>query len=190
MISIKDFDEKKMIIGYLKCVSKKENVCYPFNNNWVYHRWLSLWADDFRVDIDGKCLIIYDNKFILSKGKHKKGIKPPKYYDEYTELLSTATQWINDNYNKDKDGGYNAESFAELIIEHRKKCGNELRQNLKELGLDAEGYIIRGDSFKAPTRLCIYHLNRKDTDGKISTIKYGTYTEIKAYISELSKNQA
>ena len=97
-VDIKDANEKKIIIAYLKCIGKNKGKYYGFCNNIIYHKWVSIWPEDWKKDVNGRVFKIYDNKFILSKDKYKKGINPPDYYDEYTEYLSEITKWINENY--------------------------------------------------------------------------------------------
>ena len=182
MINIKDADEKKMIVGYIKTCSNNA-VRNPLCNSNVYTTWLMRWRDDFAVN--GKCLKMWHQKFVESANKHRKGIEPPEYYNEYNEFINSVTGWMNDNYNKKISKKSNKRKFAGILIEYRKNCAHELVQLLSS-----------HDNF-TNCRLA-YKLPVRDGKGFTELIKYsiihdgtpifsGSYDETAEYIVNTNK---
>lgn len=79
-VNIKDAEEKKFVIGYIKNIHRKKRC--PFTNKDIYATWLNLWANDFRIGEQGRCPIMFCEQLVLSKNKHRKGINPPEYYNQ------------------------------------------------------------------------------------------------------------
>ena len=182
MINIKDAEEKKMIVGYIKTCSNKAVRNLLCNNN-VHATWLMRWRDDFVVN--GKCLKMWHQKFVVSASKHRQGIEPPDYYNEYNEFINNATNWMNITYDKNMGRKGNRRKFAEILMEHRKNCAYRLIQLLRS-----------NDSF-SDCKL-VYRLPNSNGKGFMELMKYsiihdgapifkGSYDETTEYIVNTNK---
>lgn len=129
MVRIKDLEEKKRIIAFYKCLYNKhpENKFY---NSKIYDVWLRMWRNDFVVD--GKCLKMWHQKFVVSANKDRQGIAPPEYYKEYNKFINNVTDWMNSNYEIKQGRKNNKKKYAEMLIEHRKICADKVAAQLKE----------------------------------------------------------
>jgi len=180
MLSIKDAEEKKMVIAYHRLCSKKE-VINLLCNSQVYADWLLRWKADFVVN--GKCLKLWHQKFVESVLKYKKGIDIPEYYKEYNIFINGITNWINDNYNTKLGRKKNKRRFVDILIEHRKDCLIKLTQQLSNCThlSDCElVYILPDKTDKMFTELVIYSLLH---NGNI--IFKGSYDEMMEYIVKM-----
>lgn len=128
---------------------------------------------------------MWHQKFVESANKHRKGIEPPEYYNEYNEFINSVTGWMNDNYNKKISKKSNKRKFAGILIEYRKNCAHELVQLLSS-----------HDNF-TNCRLA-YKLPVRDGKGFTELIKYsiihdgtpifsGSYDETAEYIVNTNK---
>lgn len=180
MKKIKDLEEKKMIMGYIKVNTKKTNR--PIINNLVFHTWICMWPDDFRVN--GKCPKIYNNQIIQSKRKYKKGIEIPEIYKLYTERITMITNWINDNCDQKKGRRRKSNHFKNMILEYRKSCYGELLQKLRDSSLESQGYTL-GCSSSDLTKLRKYYLCLKGEGGVRKSIMSGSYEEVRDYLNNI-----
>ena len=192
MIKIKNADEKKIILGYLTSQSRRRGGKYTtFVNNNVYYRWIQYWPDDFKVSVNGKCLCMYNNQFVLSKKSYRRGDKPPAYYDEYTDFISGITEWLNKNYIF-RDPQKCDNKFRMLIKKHRKECLDKLNQMLKEADLDKDGYGVEmcgsfvNNSFN---KICAYRLLHMDGDNK-DIVFASDFETIANKINELARRDS
>lgn len=182
MINIKDSEEKKMIIAYHKACSNKAIRNLLCNSN-VHAEWLMRWRDDFVVN--GKCLKLWNQKFVESANKHRKGIEPPAYYNEYNEFINNVTGWMNDTYDKKNSRKCNKRKFAGILIEYRKNCAHELMQLLRcnENFSDCKVvYRIPYSNGKNFTELVKYSIIHDGTP-----IFKGSYDETAEYIVNTNK---
>lgn len=129
MIKISDADEKKMIIAYKKLWSNKATRNLLCKSS-IYSAWILRWRNDFVVN--GKCLKMWRQQFVVSANKHRKGIEPPEYYKEYNEFINSVTGWMNDNYEIKQGRKNNKKKYAEMLIEHRKICADKVMAQLEK----------------------------------------------------------
>lgn len=173
MIKIKDLEEKKHIIAYYKCNSGK-NCKNIFNNNSIYNDWWRWWWLDFPKKKNGKPMQIYKNQLVISAAKHRKGITTD-IHKECTAILTSVTNWINQNYNKQTTRKENRKKFEEMLFQLRKDNYNNLISILNDSGLSSKGYSIHDTSSKNIYELrnyCLIH--EEDT----VTVKNGSYETI------------
>lgn len=128
-MKIRDADEKKMIIAYQKLCSNKTAKNLLCNSS-VYSAWIMRWRNDFVVN--GKCLKMWHQKFVVSANKDRQGIEPPEYYKEYNKFINDVTAWMNSNYEIKQGRKNNKKKYAEMLIEHRKICADKVAAQLKE----------------------------------------------------------
>lgn len=114
-VNIKDAEEKKLVIGYIKNIHRKKKN--PFTNKEIYNTWLNFWSVDFRIGDHGRCPIMYSEQLVLSKNKHRNGINPPEHYKEYTAIIDTVRELFNTYYNPKKSTRFNAKPYIKLLIE-------------------------------------------------------------------------
>ena len=180
MLNIKDADEKKLIINYYKLGTIKDNQNILHNSS-VYAAWLKKWRDDFAVD--GKCLKMYKQKFVVSVAKHKKGIEAPEYYQEYNKFICSVTDWMNANYDKKIGRKNNKKKISDILVEHRKDCANKLLNILndsKNLSDCELVYTLPDKTDKVFLLLVKYSIMRNGL-----TIFSGSCDEVKEYISKI-----
>lgn len=182
MALIKDFEEKKLIIGYCKVSSRKNNR--PFSNESVYGTWATLWKDDFKVN--GRYLQMNNNEFSMPKGKRKSGGTISAINKKYTDCITLTTTWINDNYDPTKGKKNNAKYFENMIYDYRNSCYEKLMQKLKESGLDEAGYFLTSFT-KYPTKTMKYRLDCRLSDGTKKFIVSGTYEKMMDYLNRNTK---
>lgn len=182
MINIKDSEEKKMIVAYIKTCSNKAVRNLLCNSN-VHETWRMRWRDDFVVN--GKCLKLWQQKFVMSANKHRQGIEPPEYYNEYNEFINNVTNWMNDNYDKKIGRKGNRRKFGEILIDHRKTCAHKLVQ------------LLSSNNHLSGCKL-VYMLPARDGSGFTELVMYsiihngepifkGSYDETAEYIVSINK---
>lgn len=180
MLNIKDADEKKLIINYYKLGSNK-NTQNILCNSSIYTTWLQRWRDDFVVD--GKCLKMFRQKFVVSATKDKRGIEAPEYYQEYNKFIRSVSNWMNANYDKKIGRKNNRKKIGDILVEHRKDCAEKLLNTLN-------------DSKNLSDCELVYMLPDKADKLFMSLVKYsivhnglaifsGSYDEVKEYISKM-----
>lgn len=180
MAKIKDFEEKKYIIAYYKCHSGK-NCKNIFTNNSIYNEWWRWWGQDFPKKKNGKPMQIYKNQLVVSAAKHRKGITTDMH-KEYTAILTSVTDWINQNYNKQITRKENKKMFGEMLIQLRKDNYNNLISILNENGLVSEGFSIQDTSSTNIYELrnyCLIHA------GDTITVKNGSYETILEHLQKI-----
>lgn len=185
MLSIKDVDEKKLIINYYKLGTKrnrtKKNTQKIICNSNVYAEWIQRWRDDFAID--GKCLKMFGQKFVVSAAKYKKGIKAPEYYKEYNNFICSITNFMIANYDKNIGIKRNRKKIGDILVEYRKDCADRLLN-------------ILNDSKNLSNCELVYTLPDKADKLFMSLVKYsivhnglvifsGSYDEVKEYISKI-----
>lgn len=182
MMRIRDLEEKRCIMAFHKCSSNRSRG-KVFCNSSIYNDWWRWWGRDFPRNNNGKPMQIYRNQFVLSAKKHRKG-KTPKRYEEYTEVLSSITEWINKNYKQKQTRAENRERFYNMLIELRKENYNSLVHILKDSGLADKGYSIQdasSDNIYDLRNYCLIHI------GDTITVKNGSYEIILEHLEELQK---
>ena len=172
MVKIKDFKEKKYILGYCKVRSRSNNA--PIADSSVYANWIAFWKSDFKFR--NKLLVLCGNKFIM------KGIKA-EFLKDYYDYLHKVTLWINDTYNPCKGKKNNLQHFEKILYEYKGKCAKSLNDLLEETGLEAAGYYFTHYSVDNPTKLSKFHLNLRLNEGK-KFIKSGSYETMLEFINE------
>ena len=180
MIKINDAEEKKMIIAYQKLCSNKTVKNHLLCNSSVYSEWLVRWRDDFVVD--GKCLKMWHQKFVVSANKHRQGIEPPYYYHEYNAFINDVTNWMNNNYETRQGRKNNKRRYAEMLISHRKSCADKVVAKLKECTNLSDCklvYVLPSKTNKTFTELVSYSLMH---NGKV--IYKGSCDEMVEYMTK------
>lgn len=183
MIEINDLEEKKHIIAYYKCNSGR-NCKNIFNNNSIYNDWWRWWGMDFPKKRNGKPMQIYKNQLVISAAKHRKGITT-NMHKECTAILSSVTNWINKNYNKQITRKENRKKFREMLIRLRKNNYNNLLQILNDAGLVDKGYSIQDTSSENIYELRNYCLIYS---GDTVTVKNGSYETILEHLHKIMDN--
>lgn len=190
-VSIRDIDEKKVMLACfiidreLKDINRRKRVI-NFDNSTVYKYYSRLFPDDFKCDINGNTLKMHDNHFVVSKLEHKRGSKPPIYYDEYTDIVFGITEWINENYIF-RNLCECHQVISEILLDYREECLRKLRELVEQYCPSKEGYTIVVYSFQIrdETKLCRYKLVKKDEDGEDRIDFSGTYDEVKDRIMSI-----
>lgn len=190
-VSVSDIDEKKIMLACfiidreLKDINCRKRVI-NFDNNTVYKYYSRLFSDDFKCDINGHALKMYDNHFAVSKLEYKRGSKPPVYYDEYTDVVSSITKWLNENYTF-RNLGECYKAMTDILMDYRERCLRNLRELIEQYCPSKEGYTIVVYSFQIrdETKLCRYKLVKKDEDGEDRIDFSGTYEEVKDRIMRI-----
>lgn len=190
-VSIKDIDEKKIMLACfiidmaLKDINGR-NKTRNFDNNTVYKYYSRLFPDDFKCDINGHALKMYDNHFAVSKLEHKRGSEPPVYYDEYTDIVSGITEWINENYIF-RNLFECHKVINDTLMDYREECLRKLRELVEQSCPSKDGYTIVVYSFQIgnETELCRYKLVKRDEDGEDRIDFAGTYEEVKGRIMSI-----
>lgn len=154
MVNIKDFEEKKLIAGYCKVRSRKNNQ--PIINNSVYATWQNLWSDDFKLN--GKAMKMYDNRFVVSKRHPDIKNNQSHLLKEHTNCISSVTNWINNTYDKSKGRKKNEIYFKQMVLEYKKSCYEELNEKLKNSELASAGYYLTDYALNNPAKLSKFHL--------------------------------
>ena len=190
-VSIQDIDEKKIMLACfiidkeLKDINRRKRLI-NFNNNTVYKYYVRLFQDDFKCDINVNTLKMYDNRFAVSKSEYNRGSEPPVYYDEYTDIVSSITEWLNENYI--------FQNLLEcrnlmigILMDYREQCLRNLRELVEQNCLLKDGYTIVVYSFQIEneTELCRYKLMKRDADGNDRIDFAGTYEEVKDRIMSI-----
>ena len=181
-INIKDADEKKLVIGYIKNIHRKKRC--PFTNKDIYATWLNLWTDDFRIGEQGRCPIMFCEQLVLSKNKHRNGINPPEHYKEYTAIIDTVRELFNTYYNPKKSTRFNAKPYIKLLIEYRNKRTEGIEQLLRDTGLYKNGYRIKVKGKAVYTELAKVHLYRIENNKK-KLIMIDTFDAVEDYINKI-----
>ena len=174
MVNIKDFEEKKLIAGYCKVRSRKNNQ--PIINNSMYATWQNLWSDDFRVR--GRCLKMHDNRFVTTKNKHQKSVAPSAFLKECTDCIASVTTWFNSTYDKKKGRKKNETLFKQMVLEYKKSCYEELIEKLKNSGLASAGYRLTAYALNNPTELSKFNLEYKIENEPKKFIQSGNYEQM------------
>lgn len=182
IVNIKDAEEKKLVIGYIKNIHRKKRC--PFTNKDIYATWLNLWANDFRISEQGKCPIMFCEQLVLSKNKHRKGINPPEYYNQYTEFMNTVRDFLNQYYNAKKSTRSNAKPYFQLLIQYRNKRIESMEQLLRDTGLYKNGYRIKVKGKAVYTELAKVHLYRIENNKK-KLIMIDTFDTVEDYINKV-----
>lgn len=180
MAKIKDLEEKKHIIAYYKCGGSR-NCKNIFNNSSIYNDWWRWWGMDFPKKENGKPMQIYRNQLVMSAAKQRKGITTDMH-KEYTAILTSITNWINQNYNKQVTRKENRKKFEEMLIQLRKDNYNNLISILNDSGLVNEGYSIQDTSSINIYELrnyCLIHA------GNTVTVKNGSYETILEHLQKI-----
>ena len=181
-VNIKDAEEKKFVIGYIKNIHRKKRC--PFTNKDIYATWLNLWANDFRIGEQGRCPIMFCEQLVLSKNKHRKGINPPEYYNQYTEFMNTVRDFLNQHYNAKKSTKSNAKPYFQLLIQYRNKRIESTEQLLRDTGLYKNGYRIKVKGKAVYTELAKVHLYRIKNNKK-KLIMIDTFDAVDDYINKM-----
>ena len=181
-INIKDADEKKLVIGYIKNIHRKKRC--PFTNKDIYATWLNLWTDDFRIGEQGRCPIMFCEQLVLSKNKHRKGINPPEYYYQYTEFMNTVRDFLNQYYNPKKSTRSNAKPYYQLLIEYRNKRTEGIEQLLRDTGLYKNGYRIKVKDKAVYTELAKVHLYKIEHN-QVKSIITDSFDAVDDYIKKI-----
>lgn len=182
MVKIKDADEKKMIIAYYKMCSNKAARNLLCNNS-IHATWIMRWRDDFVVN--GKCLKMWHQKFVVSANKSRQGIEPPEYYNEYNEFINDVASWINENFDLNAGRKNNRRKFAEFLVVHREKCANELIEILNRSGSLSDCrliYKLPDRNSKGFTELMKYSIAHNGTN-----VFTGSCDETRAFIANTDK---
>lgn len=175
MINIKDLEEKKRIITLYKCrfnSHPQNHIC----NSHVYDIWLRRWRDDFVVN--GKCLKLWHQKFVVSAKQHRKRIPAPDYYAEYNMLINSVTAFVNEIYNLKKLKSKNVAYSQKILEEYRKKCKAILQEELKHSS-KTECKLIHTNPRKLMT-LAEYEI--RDESGVLFS---GSFDEATEFIKDL-----
>lgn len=122
MITIKNFEEKKLVVLFCKCTHNKHPK-NNFVNSTIYNEWLNHWKNDFEVD--GKCLKMWHQKLIESVSKYKSNTQA-QYYNEYNQIINSITDYANQIYDIKIDLRKNRQKCIRLLKEYRKNCLEEL----------------------------------------------------------------
>lgn len=181
-VNIKDAEEKKLVIGYIKNIHRKRKN--PFSNKEIYNTWLNFWSIDFRIGEQGRCPIMYAEQFVLSKNKHRKGINPPEHYKEYTAFMDTVRDWVNTYYDPKKSTRFNAKQYSQLLTDYRNKRSESMDQLLRDTGFDKNGYRIKVKGKAVYTELAKVHLYKIEKD-KVKSIMLDTFDAVEDYIKEM-----
>ena len=181
-INIKDAEEKKLVIGYIKNIHRKKRC--PFTNKDIYATWLNLWSDDFRIGENGRCPIMFCEQLVLSKNKYRQGINPPEYYKEYTAFIDAVRVLLNTYYNPKKSTRFNAKPYSQLLTDYRNKRTESIEQLLRDTGLYKNGYRIKVKGKAVYTELAKVHLYRIENNKKKS-IMIDTFDMVEDYIKEM-----
>lgn len=181
-VNIKDAEEKKLVIGYIKNIHRKRKN--PFSNKEIYNTWLNFWSIDFRIGEQGRCPIMYAEQFVLSKNKHRKGINPPEHYKEYTAFMDTVRDLFNTFYNPKKSTKSNAKPYSKLLTEYRNKRTEGMAQLLCDKGFNTKGYRIKVKGKAVYTELAKVHLYKIEKD-KVKSIMLDTFDAVEDYIKEM-----
>lgn len=181
MIKIKDIDEKKMIIDYYKLGSNR-NTKNILNNSSVYSTWLERWRDDFTVN--GKCLQMFRQRFVVSANKDRKKIEPPEYYNDYNSFINSVTHWMNANYDKKIGRKNNRKKIGDILMGYREECALnliELIKNSKHFSdCELKYHLYDKSRDKVFMQLVKYTIIHND-----SVIYKGTYDEVKEFINNM-----
>lgn len=180
MIKIKDLEEKRCIMAFYKCHSGK-NCKNIFTNSSIYNDWWRWWGMDFPKKSNGKPMQIYRNQFVVSAKKSRKGINS-NLHVECTNMLSSITKWINQNYDKQYTRKENKQRFYEMLIQLREDNYDNLLHILNHEGLTDKGYSIQDTSSTNIYDLrnyCLIHA------GNTITVKNGSYETILEYLQNL-----
>ena len=182
IVNIKDAEEKKLVIGYIKNIHRKKRC--PFTNKDIYATWLNLWTDDFRIGEQGRCPIMFCEQLVLSKNKHRNGINPPEHYKEYTAIIDTVRELFNTYYNPKKSTRFNAKPYIKLLIEYRNKRTEGIEQLLRDTGLYKNGYRIKVKGKAVYTELVKIHLYRSKNN-KVKSIIMGSFDTVEDYVNKM-----
>lgn len=147
---IKNAEEKKYIIGFVKLQNHKLHG-NQIHNTQIYAEWLERWRDDFVVD--GKCLQMRRQKFLVSVKKYKAGEPLPEVYVEYNEFINSIRDWFNLRYNNKTGMKKNRRYFEVLLTEHRLRCMDELNKIMKDQNIEGQ---ITYKNKKKQTDLALY----------------------------------
>lgn len=180
-VNIKDAEEKKLVIGYIKNIHRKRKN--PFSNKEIYNTWLNFWSIDFRIGERGRCPIMYAEQFVLSKNKHKKGINPPDHYKEYTAFIDTVRELFNTYYNPKKSTRSNAKPYIKLLTEYRNKRTEGMKQLLCDTGLNTKGYRVKVKGKAVYTELAKVYLY-KIANNKEESIIVDSFDKVEDYINK------
>ena len=181
-VKIKDAEEKKLVIGYIKNIHRKKRC--PFTNKDIYATWLNLWADDFRIGESGRCPIMFCEQLVLSKNKYRKGINPPEYYNQYTEFMNTVRDFLNQYYNAKKSTRSNAKPYFQLLIHYRNKRTADIEQLLRDTGLDIQGYKAKVKKNTVCMELAKVYLYKIENSKK-KLIMIDTFDTVEDYINKI-----
>lgn len=179
IVTINDFEEKMLVVGYIKNVNRKKRNLLSVKS--IFGSWISNWPDDFRIGEEDKCPKIYNEQLVVSKGKYKKGIESPGKFEEYTDFLDYIRDFLNSNYNSGKSTRENAKVYAKLLTGYREKRTEEIQQLLRESGMYDLGYRIKIKDNENYTKLAKVHLY-VIVDDKIRSIMADTFDTVNSYI--------
>ena len=181
-VNIKDAEEKKLVIGYIKNIHRKEKN--PFTNKEIYNTWLNFWSVDFRIGDHGRCPIMYSEQLVLSKNKHRNGINPPEHYKEYTAIIDTVRELFNTYYNPKKSTRFNAKPYIKLLTEYRNKRTEGMEQLLRDTGLNTKGCRIKVKGIAVYTELAKVYLYGIENNKK-KLIMIDTFDAVDDYINKM-----
>lgn len=181
-VNIKDAEEKKLVIGYIKNIHRKKRC--PFTNKDIYATWLNLWTDDFRIGENGRCPIMFCEQLVLSKNKHRKGINPPEYFNQYTEFMDTVREWLNTCYDPKKSTRLNAKPYSQLLAEYRNIRSEGMEQLLCDTELNTKGYRIRVKGKAIYTELAKVHLYKFENN-KVKSIIMDSFDTVEDYVNKM-----